>query len=49
VLVLAVLVVLLAEWLVYQRDAVTRIWRALRRRPATATGAEPPTSAGRGR
>jgi hypothetical protein len=49
VLVLAVLVVLLAEWLVYQRDAVTRIWRALRRRPATATGAEPPPSAGRGR
>jgi hypothetical protein len=49
VLVLAVLVVLLTEWLVYQRDAVTRIWRGLRGRPATATGAEPPASAGRGR
>lgn len=49
VLVLAVLVVLLAEWLVYQRDAVTRIWRALRRRPATAAGAEPPAGGGRGR
>jgi Ca-activated chloride channel homolog len=46
VLVLVVLVVLLAEWLVYQRDAVTRIWRALRRPRATATGSEPPTSRG---
>ena len=29
--VLIVLVVLLAEWLVYHRDAVTRLWRGLRR------------------
>ena len=28
VIVLVVLVVLLAEWLVYHRDAVTRLWRA---------------------
>jgi hypothetical protein len=39
VIVLVVLVVLLAEWLVYQRDAVTRIWRAIRRRPVQATTA----------
>ena len=34
--VLIVFVVLLAEWLVYHRDAVTRLWRGLRRRPAEA-------------
>jgi hypothetical protein len=32
--VLVVLAVLLVEWLVYHRDAVTRLWRGLRRRPA---------------
>jgi Ca-activated chloride channel family protein len=47
-LVLIVLAVLLAEWLVYQRDAVTRIWRALRRRPAAATGTGPASGEGRG-
>lgn len=31
VIVLIVLVVLLAEWLVYQRDAVIRLWRGIRR------------------
>jgi hypothetical protein len=35
-IVLVVLVVLLAEWLVYHRDAVTRLWRGLRRRPVEA-------------
>ena len=34
VIVLIVLAVLLAEWLVYHRDAVTRLWRGLRRAPA---------------
>jgi hypothetical protein len=34
VLVLIVLVVLTAEWLVYHRDAVTRLWRGLRRTPS---------------
>ncbi|TME10119.1 MAG: hypothetical protein E6I65_09565 [Chloroflexi bacterium] len=34
VIVLIVLAVLLAEWLVYHRDAVTRLWRGIRRRPA---------------
>ena len=32
--VLVVLAVLLVEWLVYHRDAVTRLWRGLRSRPA---------------
>ena len=32
-IVLIVIVVLLAEWLVYHRDAVTRLWRGLRRGP----------------
>jgi Ca-activated chloride channel family protein len=36
VIVLVVLVVLLAEWLVYHRDAVTRLWRGLRRAPTPA-------------
>jgi hypothetical protein len=49
VIVLIVLVVLLVEWLVYQRDAVTRIWRAIRRRPVPATPSEPTPGAGRGR
>ncbi|MBA3876190.1 MAG: hypothetical protein C0498_04510 [Anaerolinea sp.] len=31
-IVLLVLAVLLAEWMVYQRDAVTRLWRGLRTR-----------------
>jgi hypothetical protein len=34
VVVLVVLAVLLVEWLVYHRDAVTRLWRGLRRTPA---------------
>ena len=42
--VLVVLAVLLAEWLVYHRDAVTRLWRGLRRRPAEAA---PGAKAGR--
>ena len=33
-IVLVVLLVLLAEWLVYHRDAVTRLWRGLRRADA---------------
>lgn len=49
VLVLVVLVVVLAEWLVYQRDAVTRLWRALRRRPAPASGSQSTMDGGRGR
>ncbi len=36
-IVLIVLLVLLAEWLVYHRDAVTRLWRGIRRSPP-ATG-----------
>lgn len=31
-IVLVVIAVLLAEWIVYQRDAVTRLWRGLRAR-----------------
>jgi hypothetical protein len=46
VIVLVVLVVLLAEWLVYHRDAVTRLWRGVRRAPTVASGGAPP--AGRG-
>jgi Ca-activated chloride channel homolog len=34
VVVLVVLAVLLVEWLVYHRDAVTRLWRGLRRTAA---------------
>jgi len=34
--VLVVLAFLLIEWLVYHRDAVTRLWRGIRRRPAEA-------------
>ena len=40
-LVLIALVVLTAEWLVYHRDAVTRLWRNLRGRSAPVTN---PTS-----
>jgi hypothetical protein len=36
VIVLVVLLVLLVEWLVYHRDAVTRLWRGLRRAPAAS-------------
>ena len=32
-IVLIVLAVLIAEWLVYHRDAVTRLWRGLRQTP----------------
>ena len=35
--VLVVLAVLLIEWLVYHRDAVTRLWRGVRRRPPEAS------------
>ncbi len=42
---LIVLAVLLAEWLVYHRDAVTRLWRGLRRAPASVPG--PPGSRSR--
>jgi hypothetical protein len=41
--VLVVLVFLMAEWLVYHRDAVTRLWRGLRRPPPE------PGPAGKGR
>ncbi len=44
-IVLLVLAVLLAEWIVYQRDAVTRLWRGFRARLAQGDAA--PTS-GRG-
>jgi hypothetical protein len=50
-IVLIVLVVLMAEWLVYHRDAVTRLWRGVRRQPAPATsgaGAQPPSRGGGG-
>jgi VWA domain-containing protein/aerotolerance regulator-like protein len=41
-IVLVVLLVLIAEWLVYHRDAVTRLWRGVRGRTAgTAQGAGP--------
>jgi hypothetical protein len=49
-IVLIVLLVLLAEWLVYHRDAVTRLWRGLRRGPsASTTGPSSGTSSGRSR
>ena len=41
-IVLIALAVLLAEWIVYQRDAVTRLWRGLRMR--LGRGAPAPTS-----
>jgi hypothetical protein len=37
-IVLVALVVLAVEWLVYHRDAVTRIWRGLRRRGPSPEG-----------
>jgi Ca-activated chloride channel family protein len=40
-LVLIVLAVLLVEWLVFHRDAVQRLWRAARRRPAAGAGPGP--------
>jgi Ca-activated chloride channel family protein len=40
-IVLVVLVVLMVEWLVYHRDAVTRLWRGLRRTPPPGAGAAP--------
>jgi von Willebrand factor type A domain/Aerotolerance regulator N-terminal len=45
-IVLLVLVILLAEWMVYQRDAVTRLWRGLRARLGRA---EPAPTGGPGR
>ena len=48
VIVLIVLFVLLAEWLVYHRDAVTRLWRGIRRAPSASTlGTSSGTSSGR--
>jgi hypothetical protein len=44
-LVLVVLAVLIAEWLVYHRDAVTRLWRGIRRAPAPDTGPTPGSAA----
>jgi Ca-activated chloride channel homolog len=38
-IVLIVLAVLLIEWLVYHRDAVTRLWRGIRRAPPATSGA----------
>lgn len=38
VIVLIVLVVLIVEWLVYHRDAVTRLWRGVRRAAPPVTG-----------
>ena len=44
--VLVVVGFLIAEWLVYHRDAVTRLWRGFRRSPAPAG---PASGTGRGR
>ena len=44
-IVLVVLAILLIEWLVYHRDAVTRLWRGVRRRPAQAAGPGAPVAA----
>jgi Ca-activated chloride channel homolog len=44
VVVLVVIAVLLAEWLVYHRDAVTRLWRGLRRRPPEPASGQPKAS-----
>jgi hypothetical protein len=46
-IVLIALAVLLAEWMVYQRDAVTRLWRGLRARLGRG-GAAPASGPGRG-
>jgi len=49
-IVLIVLFVLLAEWLVYHRDAVTRLWRGVRPAPSGSTsGTSSSTSSGRNR
>lgn len=40
-IVLLVLLVLMAEWLVYQRDAATRLWRAMRARFGVAPAVPP--------
>jgi Ca-activated chloride channel family protein len=47
--VLVVLVVLLLEWLVYHRDAVTRLWRGVRARGAAPTTPAAPGSRGSAR
>jgi hypothetical protein len=44
-IVLVVLAILLIEWLVYHRDAVTRLWRGVRRRPFPPAGPGAPTAA----
>jgi hypothetical protein len=41
-IVLIVIAALLLEWLVYHRDAVTRLWRGLRGRGAAPAGSGPP-------
>ena len=48
VIVLIVLVVLLVEWLVYHRDAVTRLWRGVRRTPAAGTAGAAGATGARG-
>ena len=45
-IVLIVLTILVIEWLVYHRDAVTRLWRGVRRTPA-APGTAPPSGGSR--
>ena len=45
-IVLLVLAVLMAEWLVYQRDAATRLWREFRRRFGARSGAAGDASRG---
>ncbi|MEW5990663.1 MAG: VWA domain-containing protein [Chloroflexota bacterium] len=47
-IVLVALLVLLAEWIVYQRDAVTRLWRGLRARFGQGEAAAPSRGGGRG-
>jgi len=46
-IVLIAIAVLLAEWIVYQRDAVTRLWRGFRSRLGRGEAA-PPSGTGRG-
>ena len=46
-IVLIAIVVLLAEWIVYQRDAVTRLWRGFRGR--LGRGEATPATGGQGR
>jgi hypothetical protein len=47
--VLLVLGFLVAEWLVFHRDAVTRLWRALRREPVPASRQDRRDAGARGR